>query len=366
MGLLDWINPISSAVGAVTGLGSLLDNVTGGAEHRAKEMAKYQADLNEQAAENSYQRQLDMWNKQNEYDLPVNQIARYQAAGINPNATFGNVSANAATPAKTPETAAPDIASAQMAQYQRSALMLQQSRQMAETRLINAQADNVESQTDLNAEELKWLPKLRYTQVNLQDAQAIKTDKERQYYSKQITLADEQINEIKANIDKIRADIVNVNQDSLNKWQQYFQNDQSFEKLLKNLDMDIKVKGAQVSHLRAMCALIFAQVTGQELSNSNQRQINAFGAKTFNDKVLQYRFQTQLFGFNTEVQKLQMPALRKIGGTNVWLNTANNAASVVRNMIGISGDFLDNAKKPMSFGTDFLNGVSSAGGKIVP
>ncbi len=44
----------------------------------------YQAQLNEQAALNAYNRQLDFWNKQNAYNDPSAQMARLQAAGLNP------------------------------------------------------------------------------------------------------------------------------------------------------------------------------------------------------------------------------------------------------------------------------------------
>lgn len=362
MGLLDWINPISSAVNAVTGAIGLVDTVTGGADHRAREMARYQAELNEQSAEKSYERQLDFWNKQNEYDLPTNQLARYQAAGINPNSVFGQVSANAAGAPSTPVTSAPDLASSQMAQYQRQALALQSARQMADTALIRAQTRNIDADSDIKEANLPWVDKLNYVEVNLKDAQTFKTDKEKELYQKEIEKADEQIKEIRATVEEIQARIANTNQSTINLFQQYCQNDKSFDKLLKNMDMDIQLKGAQITSLRTQCLLVLSQVTGQNLDNSYQRQINAFGAKTFNDKVAMYRFNRGLLGFQYEGQKLQMPSLRRLGGLNIYLDTTDKAVNVVDKFFDVyrknsqsSRDNLDFSLKPMQMGENFLN-----------
>lgn len=40
-------------------------------------------------AELAYQRQVDFWNMQNEYNSPASQMARYKAAGLNPNLIYG-------------------------------------------------------------------------------------------------------------------------------------------------------------------------------------------------------------------------------------------------------------------------------------
>ena len=373
MGLLDWIDPISNAVNAATGFGSLVDTITGGADHRAREMARYQFDLNEKAAQNAYDRQLDFWNLQNEYNKPVNQMARYQEASINPNSAFGQVSGNAASGSSAPQAAPADVSSAMSAQYQKQALMLQSARQMAETQLIKAQKENIDADTDnkeadtKNKEaELAWIPQLRASEVNKNDAEAIKTDKERQLIAKQLTIADNQIIQIQEGVEEIRARIANINQDTLNKSLEYFQSEQSFEKLLKNMDMDIALKGAEIQHLRTQCLLILSQVTGQNLSNSYQRQINAFGAKTFNDKVAMYRFNRGLLSMDFEARKVQMPSLLNLGGINNDLDTTDKAVTILNKFFDLPNKFLDMSTKPMSYGPNFVNGVSSMGGKFVP
>lgn len=58
-----------------------------------------QNEWNRQQALEQYQREVQMWNMQNEYNSPISQMERYQAAGLNPNLIYssGNASAGNAS-----------------------------------------------------------------------------------------------------------------------------------------------------------------------------------------------------------------------------------------------------------------------------
>lgn len=51
--------------------------------------------FNKSEAELAYNRQLEQWNLENEYNSPAQQLARYQAAGLNPNLIYGTGTASA-------------------------------------------------------------------------------------------------------------------------------------------------------------------------------------------------------------------------------------------------------------------------------
>lgn len=79
----------TSIPGAAAGFGiSTLNGLVG--NYFERKSLDYQAQLNEQSAENAYKRQLDFWNKQNAYNDPSSQIARLRAAGLNPAMINGN------------------------------------------------------------------------------------------------------------------------------------------------------------------------------------------------------------------------------------------------------------------------------------
>lgn len=54
-----------------------------------KKAMDYQYQLNEQAAKNSFDRSIQAWNMENEYNTPAAQMERFQAAGLNPNLIYG-------------------------------------------------------------------------------------------------------------------------------------------------------------------------------------------------------------------------------------------------------------------------------------
>lgn len=83
---------ISGAGSLLGGLGSsAMNNKAVQDTNKANmEIAKYQAQWQQQENEKAYQRSLNMWNLQNEYNSPTQQMARIRAAGLNPNLVYGN------------------------------------------------------------------------------------------------------------------------------------------------------------------------------------------------------------------------------------------------------------------------------------
>lgn len=64
---------------------------------------------NRKLAEYSYKKDLEMWNRQNTYNLPSNQMARLKEAGLNPNSLFGNGTLAGNTSGPAPKYNPPEI-----------------------------------------------------------------------------------------------------------------------------------------------------------------------------------------------------------------------------------------------------------------
>lgn len=58
---------------------------------------------NQALAEQDYQRNLDMWNLQNQYNSPTMQMARLRAAGLNPNLVYGGGNVSGLTTSDAPQ-----------------------------------------------------------------------------------------------------------------------------------------------------------------------------------------------------------------------------------------------------------------------
>lgn len=77
-------NIITGGISALAGLGGSYMN---------QKAVEKQNEGNMRLAEYQYQKNLEMWNRQNEYNNPVAQMERLKAAGLNPNMVYGNGSA---------------------------------------------------------------------------------------------------------------------------------------------------------------------------------------------------------------------------------------------------------------------------------
>lgn len=113
------------------------------ASETARNNSKRTIKANKELAEYAYNMDLDMWNRMNNYNDPAAQMARYEAAGLNPNLIYGNGSASSGNASSMPKYNAPTVdysytppnIGAVLGQYQ-------------DYRMKQAQIDNVKAQTE--------------------------------------------------------------------------------------------------------------------------------------------------------------------------------------------------------------------------
>lgn len=138
-------------------MGILGNIISGYAGYKTQELANRQQRENIKAqnrgnmalSQYSYSKDLEMWNRANEYNTPESQMKRYQQAGLNPNLIYGQGSPGL-SPNSLPHYQAPQM------RYDNPAplnpvMMLQQYQDF---RIKNAQIDLLKSQrrvTDFNA-----------------------------------------------------------------------------------------------------------------------------------------------------------------------------------------------------------------------
>ena len=144
--------------GIISGVGSLLGGLGSSAMNNKAvqdtnkanmEIAKYQAQWQQQENEKAYQRSLNMWNLQNEYNSPTQQMARIRSAGLNPNLVYGNgVTGNSA--GSTPQYEPAKFNAPTMQAYRGWNLGISDAiSQFLAYRTAKAQVDNMEAQNSL-------------------------------------------------------------------------------------------------------------------------------------------------------------------------------------------------------------------------
>lgn len=92
--------PIGLAAGAISGIvGGIGQVVAGERQNKAqRELAEY-----------SYNKDLEMWHKGNEYNNPSSQMERLKAAGLNPNLVYGSGQTQGNSASQLPKYSAPKM-----------------------------------------------------------------------------------------------------------------------------------------------------------------------------------------------------------------------------------------------------------------
>jgi len=101
MGLFENTTFGQVAAPATNLIGSFINN------YAAKQAQERENKANRQMAEYQYSKDLEMWNRQNEYNNPQSQMERFKAAGLNPNLIYGQ--GNAGNASTLPKYSAPTI-----------------------------------------------------------------------------------------------------------------------------------------------------------------------------------------------------------------------------------------------------------------
>jgi hypothetical protein len=89
---------IAPLIGAV---GGLLGGVLGGRQQRKNVRRQLAAD--KELAAFAHSQDIDMWNRQNQYNRPIEQMKRLEEAGLNPNLVYGSGSAAGNTAGQMPK-----------------------------------------------------------------------------------------------------------------------------------------------------------------------------------------------------------------------------------------------------------------------
>lgn len=256
-------------------LGSGFDYLFGSAQQKRQnefnaEQAKLNRDFQTSEREASQQWNLEQWQRENEYNSPVQQMARMKEAGINPNVAIGQLANNGSGSVRTSPQSGASASSVGMF----SSGFGQAFQRYNETRLINSQIDKTNAET--------------------QGLGIDNSNKQRRYDD-----AHEESVKQRDNLDKLsrkyglEADLTDISL-SMTKQELQFQTD-AFKTKLAQLEQDLKNSQEQGK-------LIIEQAETEQAKQDN------FAADTANKKA-DTAYKTAM----AEFQKLQNDLFRETG-----------------------------------------------------
>lgn len=132
---------------AISGASNIASGVIG--QIFAKKNSERQLSQQKELQNYQYSQDVDMWNKQNAYNSPLQQMERYKEAGLNPNLIYGSGSSagNAATMPKYNAPTAPmrensKIQTGDMIQQYQNIQMQQKQIDLVESQIKNTDAQS--------------------------------------------------------------------------------------------------------------------------------------------------------------------------------------------------------------------------------
>lgn len=182
----------SSIAGAVAGNKNIDKQVSAQKEENQKNR-----DWNLNLAKLQNQWNIDQWNRENAYNSPAAQMARFKDAGLNPDLAYGQQNLSAASPEMTAGDGSQPTDVSNLANKRTIGDMVAQASQ---TRLTNAQAKLAESQAKKTDEDTKgqsitnsFLPDLLTGDVDVKSADVRQKLSAAGLNDKQIEVATEQL-----------------------------------------------------------------------------------------------------------------------------------------------------------------------------
>ena len=206
---------------------------------------------------------IEQWNRENTYNSPAAQMARYKAAGLNPDLIYGQQNLSAASPEMTAGEGSQPTDVSNLANKRTIGDIVSQA---ASTRLTNAQAKLAESQankTDSETEgqgyqneilksDAAFRDALNSGTVSLNNMSLRVSEKGMQLTDEQITQVRKQCAQIDQSIEQSRAAVDEIRQKISN-----LKTDQAIARL--RYIMDAKLNEATIKKLASECNLNYIQ-----------------------------------------------------------------------------------------------------------
>ncbi|WGL30871.1 DNA pilot protein [Dipodfec virus UOA04_Rod_462] len=173
-------------------------------DNSARDAMKWQSKLKEmdqaftrEMYDLEYQRNMEMWEKNNAYNSPAALRARLESAGLNADLMYGGGPGALATPAASPAKPS-NMAGSQDASY-----VAQANLTASQARLANAQANNLDADTRQKDKNTDWIDRLNEAGIGLTHASTFLTNAQRNEVNTRISELNQKIALLRNEVDQI-------------------------------------------------------------------------------------------------------------------------------------------------------------------
>lgn len=348
---------INPAVGMVSSLLGGIGSFFSGQSSQKKMLEAQQKenqlnrDFNAQQAQLARDYNTRMVDAQNRYNSPVETMKRLQAAGLNPNLVYGGFGSTGSVGPGSTGTSASSSGSISPIMPDTSGLTSagHSPLEAAQVRLLEAQAKKTDAERDLTAEELKWLPqinegvvKLNNSNIRLTDMRSDLTDSEKNRVAKDIEQIQASTDLLKQNIENARSERHLTQHQIYSYMIDNYIKSQSAQSIIENYANEAKISKAEATY-RAQ-QLIAAIAVDNSVVGVNVADVKL---KHWQRISQSWRSRREKIGFvndvktgdsitlNNGILDINMGILAATGEAQAWANFANSIISGVANGVSM-------------------------------
>ena len=208
-------------------IGSAVASIAGAVGSNASINKQLKEQKNENASTRQYNLMLarlqnkwniEQWQRENDYNSPTAQMARFRSAGLNPNLIYGQQNTSASSPTLTSGASA---SPQDMSPVGRKRNFGQAVQEMLNIEMQRAQIEAIKAGTEKTKEETRgigigneWLPSLNKAELEQRLANVDLTKEQKKQVIETCNNLREQNNYLKANTAKVRAEIEKIGFDA--------------------------------------------------------------------------------------------------------------------------------------------------------
>lgn len=233
----------SLGVSALSGISNLLSgnkNIDKQIKAQQEENRKNR-EYNLMLAQQQNQWNQDQWERENEYNTPVNQIKRMKDANLNPDMAYGNGAAQSIAASSPPMTSGASSNPADMSPLGQKMTLGQAIQQTLQSDMIQAQIDNIRADSEKKRKETYGQQlSNEFTELANQldlDAKVLANNLSAQ----QQEFAIEQFNLLKQQIQTEKAKLLSMDLDNVRKKIENSFKDKELSAIVKKLENDAKI-----------------------------------------------------------------------------------------------------------------------------
>lgn len=332
MDIGDWINGgIANTWNIASGIGSFVQ--------KRKQLNKYlnfqreenqkTRDYNLNLAKQQNQWNIDQWNRENEYNTPLNQMNRYKSAGLNPDLMYGQQNLSAASPEMTAGEGATPMDYSPVANGptigEAASIAANARLTNAQAKLAESQADKVDSETFGQTINNEWLPKLLKGQTEINEADVKQKLADAGLKDKQVEVAAEQIKVMQQSVKESQKKIEDLQSQMENRTFQQVQAMLEYNLRKDKQRYEISEILSKVSVNRSTAKRIMAMLPYDIAESISRTNVNdASAALTFlkqgTERIIQSTIRLDAAQKTEMIKALQMDNYEKLMQLNSHLN----------------------------------------------